>query len=142
MTVTGAGRHPGRMPTEPAAAVTVDDLRATLTAGLRDTRPRTLAGLRDTVAGILEAGGYQAERLPVLGPGDRADFLTGGGIAIDLADSSTPAAAVHRRVIRHARHHQVTAVIVVTARQTLLGILPGTADGKAVCCIHVKGSPR
>lgn len=144
MTVTASSRHPNRVTgTDTGTIVTAaEELCGTLAAGLRDTRPRTLAGLRDTVAGILEAGGYVAERLPELGPGDRTDFLTAAGIAVDLASGTGTAAAVHRNVIRHAGHHQVTAVLVVTARQALLSVLPADVDGKPVRLIHVKGNPR
>lgn len=140
VTVTGDGRHPNWV--TGTITIAVEELCGTLTAGLRDTRPRTLAGLRDTVAGLLEAGGYQHERLVGLGPGDRADFLTADGIAVDLASGTGTAAAVHRQVIRHAGHHQVTAVLVVTARQALHGILPVDVDGKPVRLVHVKGNPR
>lgn len=59
MTVTGGGRHPSGVTGTGTTVNAVEELRGTLTAGLRDTRPRTLSGLRDTVAGLLDAGGYQ-----------------------------------------------------------------------------------
>lgn len=144
MTVTGDGRHPDRVtsPDADPALIAVEELRGTLSAVLRSARPRTVAALRDAVGDALTDGGYEAERLPEFAAGDRPDFLTGDGIAIDLFGHADTASAVHRRVIRHAAHPQVKGVIAVACTQRQAAVLPDLADGKPVRIMHAHGRPR
>jgi hypothetical protein len=96
------------------------------------------AQLQTALADLLAAEGYQAAGQVRLGPGERLDFLVGGGIAVELKVAGPPD-ALERQITRYAAHDQVTAIVIVTTRARHQG-MPEQVGGKPVFVVYLGGA--
>jgi len=104
-------------------------LTACIQAKARALRLTTERDLQDSLAELLAAEGYAAERERALGPGERPDFLI-DGIAVEVKIKGT-ADQLERQVRRYLAHPEVTGVVVVTSRARHRH-LPPVIGGKPV----------
>ena len=66
---------------------------------------------------------------------DRVDFLTAGGLAIELKVDGTRNAAM-RQLMRYAEQSAVESLLLITSRSRHLG-MPATLRGKPLTTYHV-----
>ena len=83
------------------------------------------------IAQVLTAAGIEHQREAVLAGAGRIDFLLPDGIGLEVKVDGAPA-EVARQVLAYARHPEITALIVVTARAGTARLLPASSHGKAI----------
>lgn len=107
-------------------------------AALRTIRSRRvgdeLAYLHPLVADALTKAGIGHEREVCLGPRARVDFLTDGGVAIEVKRGRPRMASLLSQLGRYAGSDRVSAVALVLERSVPL---PDQLDGKPVRCISL-----
>lgn len=96
--------------------------------------------LQDAMWGVL-SGGFSARREVVLSVRDRADFVVKHGfsvaIEVKVAGSRNP---ILRQLGRYAEHDSVDALVLASARRTLLHAMPAAIHGKPLAVALVAGS--
>jgi len=108
------------------------NLEAVISA-LRTIRARRVGGevayLQPLVAEALDGACVAYRREVRLGPRSRVDFLTDGGVAIEVKRGRPRSDALARQLGRYASHDAVSAVVLVLERAVPL---PDTMSGKPV----------
>ncbi len=94
-------------------------LRVTLSASEYD--------LHKAIASALETHGIQFHREANLLPGSRIDFLTDGGVGIEVKKGKPVRKALLQQLQRYCASPQITALLVVVERSV---ILPRNIAGK------------
>jgi len=94
--------------------------------------------LQDGVAAVLTQAGIGFVRERALGPRDRPDFLTEGGVAVEIKIQGSRAECL-RQVARYATHSEVTAVLVVGTPHWLSS-LQCVLNGKPVLSLRMLDS--
>ncbi len=105
---------------------------------LRAIRSRRVGGevayLHPLVADALGAAGIGHEGEVRLGPRARVDFLTEGGVAVEVKRGRPRMASLLSQLGRYAESDRVLAVVLVLERSAPL---PDQLDGKPVRCISL-----
>ncbi|QZN86906.1 hypothetical protein [Cellulomonas sp. C5510] len=77
--------------------------------------------LHEDMSRVLAAAGIEHEREVRLTPHDRIDFLTAGGVGIEVKVAGS-LVAVTRQMQRYAHHDDVHSLVLVTTRAVHHGI--------------------
>jgi len=114
-----------------------DHLEAVL-AALRAIRAQKVGGeveyLHPLVAAALDAASLPHQREAKLGPGSRVDFLTCGGVAVEVKRGRPRRGDLMRQLEKYASHDAVGAVVLVLERSSAL---PDEIRGKPVRVISL-----
>jgi hypothetical protein len=94
--------------------------------------------LQDGLETALVAAKLQFEREKILGPGERADFLIDGGIAMEVKIKGSLSEAI-RQVNRYANHGAVSAIILIGSCAWLTK-LPPEIGGKPLYRLRLLSS--
>lgn len=92
--------------------------------------------LQEAMAEALEEAAIEHTTEALLGPGERVDFLTPDGLAIECKLQARKRAIYHQ-LCRYARHSSVSGLLLVT--NTAMG-LPPAIEGKPVFYCSLGGS--
>jgi len=105
---------------------------------LRTIRSRRVGGevayLHPLVAEALGGAGIDHEKEVTLGSRARVDFLTGGGVAVEVKRGRPRIAALLSQLGRYAESDRVSSVVLVLERSVSL---PDQLNGKPVRCISL-----
>jgi hypothetical protein len=100
----------------------------------------TEKALQDAVGQVLQEEAIAFEREVKLGPGERIDFLTAGGVGLELKIEGATS-AIARQLERYARSPEVQALMLVTTRAVHVAVfarLP-QVGGRPLRTIRVRG---
>jgi len=107
-------------------------------AALRTVRAQKVGGeveyLHPLVAAALDDASLPHQREAKLGPGSRVDFLTGGGVAVEVKRNRPRRGDLLRQLERYASHDAVAAIVLVLERSVAL---PDEICGKPVRVISL-----
>ena len=96
--------------------------------------------LQAGIGTVLSANGCRFQKEAVLSPGDRVDFLTASGLAIECKVDDSPS-DVTRQVLRYLGHDRVGGLLLVSARSSLARTVQRMPPlGKPVAAIAVSRS--
>lgn len=105
----------------------------TVISALRAIRSRRVGDeityLQPLVAEALDGARIAYRREVKIGPGCRVDFLTDGGVAVEVKRGRPRPNTLARQLGRYAGHDAVSAVILVLERAVTL---PDTMSGKPI----------
>lgn len=105
---------------------------------LRTIRSRRVGGevayLQPLVADALAGAGIGHEMEVSLGPRARVDFLTGGGVAVEVKRGRPKMASLLSQLGRYAGSDRIAAVVLVLERSVPL---PDQLDGKPIRCVSL-----
>lgn len=94
-----------------------------------------VAYLQPLVAGALDGARIAYRREVRLGPGNRVDFLTDAGVAIEVKRGRPRPGALARQLERYAGHDAVSAVVLVLERAVSL---PDAMSGKPIRIVSLR----
>lgn len=127
----------------PAFCVSMD-----IAAGMNDTLRvlRTLRvgviseeyDLQGEIANALLQAGLGFEKEYVLGPGNRVDFLTSDGVAVEVKKGKPNRARLCEQIFRYAGFDSVRGIIIVVETSIKFPI-PGEVNGKPCTTLGLRG---
>lgn len=111
-----------------------DELRSVLAAlrGLRLPPSGCETGLQDRIETALTAAGVSFTREAPIARGSRIDFITAGGVGIEVKRGRPVPALLTRQLTRYARSGRIGALVLVAERLT-----PTPAVIAGVPCVSV-----
>ena len=101
-------------------------------SALRTPQAAQEAELQQAVEECLRENGISFLREAVLGPRARIDFLTEGGVGIELKKGRPDSRSLKNQLERYAEHEKVHALVVVTQKSASV---PAKVKGKL--CVQI-----